>query len=179
MMGPLPTASNRSGGAAVAGAAAAAIFLVAIAVLFAAIYFVLPGEAHFYAFVGMGVLSLLFALGAYLAQAFTARPLVPGALGWGFLALGFGLLLVSIVLNPGNTITSIGAQLTALFVLLVAMAITAVLVGWRMWSKANERTRLAGRAQWESKPAVSAFDYGTAGAEGSPAPGARPPSTPP
>ncbi|HXQ93629.1 MAG TPA: hypothetical protein VN864_00445 [Thermoplasmata archaeon] len=137
------------------------IFVVVAALLFLAIYLALPGNQHFYALVTIGILALVFALGAYLAQAILPDPLVARSLSWGFAGLGFFLLLGTLVTNPASTLGAL-SQIFALIVVLLFLAAALAGAYWRSWTVASTKARVEQRAVFQSQPPRSALDYSTA-----------------
>jgi peptidoglycan/LPS O-acetylase OafA/YrhL len=153
-----PPASARS---PVLGFAIVGVFALVAALLFAAIFLSLPGNQHFYALVTIGILSLVFALGAYLSQALAPDPTMPRALSWGFAGLGFALLVGTILTNPANTLNFI-AQLVTLIVVLLFVAVTLLGAYWRSRTVESARARLEQRDAWRSQTPRSALDYSAA-----------------
>lgn len=152
---PVPPRSAAIGGAIVA------ILAIVAALVFAGIYLGIPQNGHFYALVAIGVLSLVFALGSYLAQSVAPDPMLPRALAWGFAGLGYALLLGSVLINP-TTVLGFLAQLTLLIVVLLFLALTLVGGYWRYRSVAIDRVRLERREGWRASPPRSALDYAAA-----------------
>ncbi|MGA7922475.1 MAG: hypothetical protein WCA77_00650 [Thermoplasmata archaeon] len=152
----------------------AVIIVVVAALIFLVIYVTVqgPSSTHFNALITIGVLSLIFGLASYVAQAASPRPAAQRALGWGFLALGFTLLFVTEGVGPNPTINAID-RLIALIVLGVLLAITVALIYWRFRAVATDKMLKEGRQAWQSRPAPSAFNYST----GTP-PNVSPPPTP-
>ncbi|MFI5415368.1 MAG: hypothetical protein ACHQ16_06885, partial [Candidatus Lutacidiplasmatales archaeon] len=131
------------------------------ALLFSGIYLAIPQNGHFYALIAIGVLSLVFALAAYLAQAVAPDPMMPRALAWGFAGLGFFLLLGTVVVNP-TSILGFLAQLLLLIVVLLFLALTLVGGYWRYRSVALDKVRLERREGWQASAPRSALDYSAA-----------------
>lgn len=155
------------GGSSMAGALIGIILLAVSALLFAAIYFVVAD--HFWAFVAIGILALVFALGAYLSQAATAGGGIGGVVAYGYLGFGFALLVGDLVVlaAPGP------GQFIGLAVVLLLVAVAIGLIAWRRRAVPATQMRLTERAAWAARPAGSAFDYPTAQ---SPAPKAAEPA---
>src|SRR5208282_3649933 len=78
----------------------AGLFLVAAALLFALIYITVPQNHEFTALLLIGVVALLFALVCYLAESASRDPAAQRSLAWGFLAMGFATLFLSVGLGP-------------------------------------------------------------------------------
>ncbi|MCI4325623.1 MAG: hypothetical protein L3K00_07070 [Thermoplasmata archaeon] len=149
---PNPPRSAALGGAIVA------VLAIVGALLFLAIYLVLPGNGHFYALVTIGILSLVFALGSYLAQGIAPDPMMPRALAWGFAGLGYALLVGSVLVNPTSVLTFI-AQIVVLIVILLFLVVTLVGAYWRYRTVAVEQVRLERREGWRASSPPSALDY--------------------
>ncbi|MCI4370528.1 MAG: hypothetical protein L3J81_04270 [Thermoplasmata archaeon] len=145
----------------VLGTAIVGILVLVAALLFAAVYLFLPGNQHFYGLLTIGILSLVFALGCYLAQSIAPNPVVPRALSWGFAGLGFALLFGTVAINPGSTLSSLG-QILTLVVVLLFLAVTLVGAYWRTWTVASARTRVERREAFQSQPPRSALEYAAA-----------------
>jgi hypothetical protein len=143
------------------GVALVGVFALVAALLFATVYLSLPGNQHFYGLVTIGILSLVFALGAYLAQALAPDPMLPRALSRGFAGLGFALLVGTVLTNPASTLNFL-AQLVALIVILLFVAVTLVGAYWRSRTVAGARARLEVRDGWRAQPPRSALDYSAA-----------------
>jgi hypothetical protein len=156
---------NASGPSRFGAVLLAAIFGVALVLLFVVIYLVTPVE--FNALLEMGVLALILGLVAYFAQALSRDPSIQRALGWGLGAMGFFLLFADVWLGPAPpnpwTVTT-KVEVTLLLVALLAIA--AVLGFWRMRGLASTERRMEQRASWDHRPPVSAFDYATGKAPG-------------
>ncbi|MCI4327183.1 MAG: hypothetical protein L3K16_06075 [Thermoplasmata archaeon] len=157
------------------GIAIIAVFAVVAALLFTAVYLTQPGNSHFYGLITIGILSLVFALAAYLAQAAAPDPTAPRALSWGFAGLGFALLVGTVVFAPSNPLNPI-AQLIVLIVILLFLGATLLGAYWRVGTVATARARLERRDQWKAQPPRSALDY--AAAQHDPEVTQSPPSTP-
>ncbi|HEV8049181.1 MAG TPA: hypothetical protein VGP88_01150, partial [Thermoplasmata archaeon] len=141
--------------------AVVAIFVVVAALLFLAVFLVLPGNQHFYALITIGILSLVFALGAYLAQAAVPDGLIARSLSWGFAGLGFFLLLGTVVTNPASTLGVLG-QILAIVIVLLFLAAALAGAYWRSWTVASTKARVEQRAVFQSQPPRSALDYSAA-----------------
>jgi hypothetical protein len=152
---PSPPHSPMIGGAIVG------VFALIAALVFAGVYVGLPENGHFYALVTIGILALVFALGAYLAQAVAPDPLVPRALSWGFAGLGFALLFGTILLDPTGLL-GFSAQVVVLVVLLLFLLVALFGGYWRYRSVAIDRARLAHREGWNASTPRSALDYAAA-----------------
>jgi hypothetical protein len=143
------------------GGAILAIFLVVAGLLFAGVYLGLPLNGHFYALIAIGILSLVLALGAYLAQAVAPDPMLPRALAWGFAGLGFALLAGTILTNPTGVLTQIW-QVVALVLILGFLGLTLVGGYWRYRTTAVDAVRLERREGWRASEPRSALDYAAA-----------------
>lgn len=138
------------------------LLAVAAGLLFTAIYVALPVPHHYFALIAIGILSLFFSFGSYLAEAFSRRPVAQRALAWGFFGMGFAILLVTIALGPMYGVLSFLAELVSLFVVILALIVAVVFIGWRMRSQAATEERLARRAAWQGTNPPSALDYAAA-----------------
>jgi MFS family permease len=172
---PAPTGSK------VAAWIVAAILLVVGILLFYGIYLVVT--SHFYALLTIGILAVVFALVAYLLESISRQPSVQRAAAWGFYGMGFAILLLTIGLNPGTTLSA-GWQITGLILVLVLLAASIAGVGWRFRSGASEQSRQAEHSNWQARPPPSAFSYTAGGPTNAPVPapppsGGSPPSRPP
>ena len=76
------------------------ILVLVAALLFAAVYLFLPGNGHFYGLLTIGILSLVFALGCYLAQSIAPNPSCRAPSPGGSPGLGFALLFGTVAINP-------------------------------------------------------------------------------
>jgi hypothetical protein len=137
--------------------------------LFLGVYLALPGFNHFYALVTIGVLALLFAIVSYFTQALSADSALQRAFSWGFAAMGFALLYLSVLLPLNTGITFLG-QLTALIVLTLFLIIWIVGIGWGLRSRGAMTQRSVQREAWASHPPPSAFSYGSSPSAAPPAP---------
>jgi glucan phosphoethanolaminetransferase (alkaline phosphatase superfamily) len=146
----------------------AALLGVAAVLLFAAIYFALPAHNHYYALIGIGILALVFSVGSYFAEAFSQRPVAQRALAWGFMAMGFTVLLVSIALGPMFIQLALVAEFVALLVVVLALIVAVAFIAWRTRALAATELRLRKREAWQASGSPSALDY----------PAAHAPSTP-
>lgn len=161
------------------GAAIVVIFAVVAALLFSGIYLGLPGNDHFYGLIDIGILSLVFALGAYLAQSVAPDPSLPRALSWGFAGLGFALLLGTILVNPGSVLGFFGV-LIALIIVLLFLAIALLGAYWRSRAVRMTEARGEARSAWRAAGTPpSALDYATAQHERDIAPPSAPPKVSP
>jgi hypothetical protein len=156
----MATPSPRSMGAWL-GPVIVAGFAVVSALLFAGIYLAVPQGDHFYSLIGIGILSLVFALGGYLAQAAAPDPALPRALSWGYTGLGFALLFGTVLLNPGSVLGYL-AQVAVLTLVILALLVTLVGVYWRHRAIVTEEARQEHREAWRGQPTPSALDYAAA-----------------
>ena len=143
------------------GIAIVAGFAVVAALLFAAIYLALPEDGHFFSLLGIGILSLVFALGAYLAQAAAPDPGLPRALSWGFAGVGFVLLFGTLLLDAGPVLSFL-EELVALIVVLAFLLAAVLGAYWRSRALAATQARLEIRDAWRSQPPRSALEYAAA-----------------
>ncbi len=148
--------------------------------MFFAIYVALPFAHHYYALLGIGILALLVSGGAYLAEAFSARPTAQRAVAWGFFGMGFAVLFATIALGSMYGVLTLFGQLIALIVVILVLVVAVAFIGWRSRALAATQVRLAKRAAWQSSPPGSALDYSAAHTASVPQVPAPPPgSTPP
>ncbi len=165
------------------GAVLTALFLVLAVLIFAALYFALPAQSHFYALIAIGIVSLLFALGSYLAEAASKQPTAQRSLAWGFFGMGFAVLLLTVGLSTTYGILGITAALVGLILIVVVLFVTVLLIAWRGRAvRATENQQVA-RAAWRAESAPSAFSYATANSpsvpQTVPAPPTGGPASPP
>ncbi|MFZ1022513.1 MAG: hypothetical protein WAN87_00045 [Thermoplasmata archaeon] len=165
--------SSAPKGSKVAAWIVAAILLVVGILLFYGIYLVVT--SHFYALLTIGILAVVFALVAYLSESISRQPSVQRAAAWGFYGMGFAILLLTIGLNPGATLST-GWQITGLILVLVLLAVSIAGVGWRFRAVATEQGRQAEHSNWQARPPPSAFSYTAGGPTNPPVPAAPPPS---
>ncbi|HYB78302.1 MAG TPA: hypothetical protein VEG66_00890 [Thermoplasmata archaeon] len=140
-----------------------ALFLVFAVVVFLLIYYAFPANQHYTALLLIGVVSLFFALGSYLAEAASRDPSYQRSLAWGFFGMGFAVLFLTVGLGPYyvSSITTVD-QLIGLAVLVAALIITVVLIAWRVRAVRATENREVPRAAWRSETAPSAFSYAAA-----------------
>lgn len=154
------------------GALFGGLLLAIAALLFIGIYYALPQADHFFALITIGFLSLVFALGGYLGQALTRDPTPTRLATYGFLGMGFAVLLLTIILAPGNPLTVL-LQIVGLVLVLLLLAGVAAFAWWRAGTLGREARRVERRQEWASAPAPSAFSY--AAAQKAPIPPAQDP----
>jgi MFS family permease len=169
------------------GALLTALFLIFAVVVFLLVYYAFPADQHYTALLLIGVISLLFALGCYLAESISRDPSYQRSLAWGFFGMGFAVLFLTVGLGPYyiSSITTVD-QLTGLAILIAVLIITVALIAWRVRAVRAAENREVPRAAWRAENAPSAFSYATANSPSVPqtsqiptnAP-ASPPSTPP
>jgi MFS family permease len=178
-MQPVPT---RWSGAVLSG-----LFLVIAVVLFLFLYYAFPSDQHYTALLLIGVFSLIFAVGCYLAESFSRDPSYQRSLAWGFFGMGFAVLFLTVGLGPyyisGITVVE---QLAGLLVLLVVLIVSVFLIGWRTRALRATENQQIPRAAWRNEPAPSAFSYAAANSPSVPKtnqlptnPPASPPASPP
>ncbi|MGD0588896.1 MAG: hypothetical protein ABSA63_08925 [Thermoplasmata archaeon] len=162
-----------------------ALFLVLAVVVFLLIYYSFTANQHFLALLLIGVVSLLFALGCYLAESLSRDPSYQRSLAWGFFGMGFAVLFLTIGLGQyylGSGVISTVAQLAAFTVLLVVLIVSVALIAWRVRAVRATANQQVSRASWRQEPAPSAFSYGAAKSPSVPVvapPPSSPPSNPP
>ncbi len=150
------------------------LFLAVAAVLFVVAYLALPGYDHFYGLLAIGVLSLFFSLGAYLAEAFSTRAPIQRAVSWAFAGMGFATLLLTLAFAPSSPLSLIG-KLVGLLLVLLVLIVTVAGTRWRLGQERGVAQRETQREAWRSRPAPSAFTYATAHPPGEPS---APPNQP-
>jgi hypothetical protein len=168
------------------GALLTALFLILAVVVFLLLYEVFTANQHFTALLLIGVFSLIFALGCYLAESLSRDPNYQRSLAWGFFGMGFAVLFLTIGLGQaylGSGVITTVEQLAALVVLLIVLIVTVALIAWRARAVRATENQQIPRAGWRSETAPSAFSYAAANSPSVPwtAPPASspPPSTPP
>jgi MFS family permease len=163
------------------GAVLTVLFLVIAALIFAALYVTIPGSQHFYALLAIGIVALFFALGSYLAEAFSRSPTAQRSLAWGFFGMGFAVLFLTVGLGSTYGIVSLTWTLWGLVILVIALFITVVLIRWRGRAVRATENQQIPRAAWRNETPPSAFSYATANSPSVPttAPPPPPPSNPP
>jgi MFS family permease len=139
-----------------------ALFLIAAILLFGAIYFALPQNQHFSGLLTIGVLSLVFSIGSYLAESFSREPTAQRSLAWGFFGMGFAVLFLTIGLGPTYGTLSLAGQVIGLLLLVVALAVAVGLIGWRRQAVRSTEGQLAARRAWRPESAPSALNYAAA-----------------
>ncbi|MCI4349681.1 MAG: hypothetical protein L3J93_05645, partial [Thermoplasmata archaeon] len=92
------TASTAPPGRFSAGVLIVGVFLAISVLLFLAIWFAVPQYNHYLSLTIIGFLSLVFAVVCYFGQAITTTGGALRALSWGYLGLGFALLIGSVLL---------------------------------------------------------------------------------
>ena len=160
------------------GAVLTVLFLVVAVILFYLIYVALPSNQHFYGLVWIGILSLIFAIGCYLAESVSRDPSAQRSLAWAFFGLGFAVLFLTLGLAPSYGVPLGNWQWIGLLLTTIALAVSIGLVAWRIRSLQATRVQLAVREQWRERPAPSAFSYAAANSPAVPATAAPPPPPP-
>ncbi len=164
---------------------AASVLLVVLAVIavliFVGIYLIFPQDQHFNALILIGVLALVFALVAYLLESLSRDPIFQRALAWGFMGMGFAVLLLTLVFapDPDGDVTFL-TRLGGVVGVLIVLAITIVGILWRGRERASEGARRKKREAWEAQTPASAFSYSTIGTPTTPSSSSasEPPSPP-
>lgn len=137
------------------------LFIVIGALFLGGLYLLLRSQP-FWALFWVGIISLVFALAAYLAGALTPNPRFQRALGAAYYGLGFVLLYADIGVNPSTTLSS-AWQLIALALVTLALASTVIAIGWRLRSLAQPPREAQAREAWRQQGgSPSAFSYTTA-----------------
>jgi peptidoglycan/LPS O-acetylase OafA/YrhL len=168
------------------GALLTALFLVLAAVIFLLIYYTFTANQHYTALLLIGVVSLIFALGCYLAESLSRDPSYQRSLAWGFFGMGFAVLFLTVGLGQyylGSSVVSTTDQLTGLAILLVVLIVSVALIAWRVRAVRATQNQQIPRAAWRNEAAPSAFSYAAANSPSvpttAPPPPASPPSSPP
>ena len=172
------------------GALLTVLFLALAVVVFLLFYYAFPANQHFTALLLIGVFSLIFAIGCYLAESFSRDASYQRSLAWGFFGMGFAVLFLTIGLGQyylGSGVITTVEQLIALVVLLVVLIVSVALIGWRVRAVRATENQQIPRAGWRSETAPSAFSYAAANSPSVPTtappastpPPSSPPSTPP
>ena len=156
-----------------------ALFLIFAVIVFLLLYYAFPQNYHYTALLLIGFVSLLFALGCYLAESFSRNPAAQRSLAWGFFGMGFAVLFLSVGLGPYyvSSITTVD-QLAGLAVLVAVLIVTVALIAWRVRAVRATENQQVPRAAWRSEPAPSAFSYSAANSPSVPATSPAPQSPP-
>jgi MFS family permease len=158
----------------------AGLFLVAAALLFLFLYFALTAYQHFWALIAIGILSLVFALGCYLAESFSRDPVAQRSLAWGFFGMGFAVLFLTVALGPSyNSAFTTTIELLDLLILVVVLIVAVALIAWRGRAVRATENQQVSRAAWRQEPAPNAFSYSTANSPSVPTTTPPPAQTPP
>lgn len=149
--------------------------LVIIAVLvFLGIYLAVPGNGHFYALIWIGILALIFAFASYIGSSLTRDPSAARLATFGFLGMGFAVLILTITVGPDNPLNQT-AQVGSLIVVLLLLVGVVIMARWRAGELGRESRRSEQRTEWAQTPPKSAFEYAAA-QTATPPPAAPPPS---
>jgi hypothetical protein len=151
------------------------LFLVVAVILFYLIYIAFTANQHFYGLIWIGILSLIFAIGCYLAESFSRDPSAQRSLAWAFFGLGFAVLFLTLGLAPSYGVSLGVWQLIGLLLTTVALAVAIGLVAWRIRSLQATRVQESVREQWRERAPPSAFSYAAANSPAVPATAAPPP----
>jgi hypothetical protein len=159
------------------------MFLALAVVLFLLFYYAFPQNQHYTALLLIGIVSLIFALGCYLAESISRNPSYQRSLAWGFFGMGFAVLFLTVGLGPYYvpSVVSTVAALEGLVVLIVVLIVTVFLIGWRVRAVRATENQQVPRAAWRTETAPSAFSYAAATAPSVPTTSPPPPpsTTPP
>lgn len=158
-----------------------ALFLVIAILVFVAIYLTFPDNQHYTALLLIGVISLILAVGCYLAESLSREPTAQRSLAWGFFGMGFSVLFLTVGLGPYyiSGILSPVTQLVSLIVLAVVLIVSVALISWRVRAVRATENQMVSRGSWEREPAPSAFAYATANSPSVPKVTSPPPTAPP
>ncbi len=138
------------------------LFLVAAVILFLLVYEALPANQHFDALIVIGVLALFLALGSYLAESFSREPTAQRSLAWGFFGMGFAVLFLTVGLGPTYGVLNVTGQLFGLLILVVALIVAVVFIGWRGRALRATENEEVSRAAWRQETPPNAFTYAAA-----------------
>jgi MFS family permease len=172
---PAPAAPRPS----LSGLVLGALLLAAAAILFYLVYAAFPAHDHFGGLLGIGILSLVFALGTYFAEALSREPVTQRAISWAFFGLGFAVLFLTIAIGPTYGALTAFWQLLGLLLTIVVLIVAVALISWRTAALRRTAQRMVSRKAWEEEPAPSAFSYATARSPDTPVVPVTPPSAPP
>ena len=169
------------------GALLTALFLALAVVVFLLLYLSFTTDQHYTALLLIGIVSLLFALGCYLAESLSRTPSYQRSLAWGFFGMGFSVLFLTVGLGPYYNITTTIEALEGLVVLLIVIIVTVALIAWRVRAVRATENQQIPRAGWRNETPPSAFSYAAANSPSVPTtappastpPASPPPSTPP
>ncbi len=169
------------------GALLTALFLALAVVVFLLLYLSFTTDQHYTALLLIGIVSLLFALGCYLAESLSRTPSYQRSLAWGFFGMGFSVLFLTVGLGPYYNITTTTEALDGLVVLLIVIIVTVALIAWRVRAVRATENQQIPRAGWRNETPPSAFSYAAANSPSVPTtappastpPPSPPPSTPP
>jgi hypothetical protein len=154
-----------------------AIFLVIAGLVFYLVYLSLPGSQHFYALLWIGILSLIFAIFCYLAEAISLNPTVQRSLAWAFFGLGFTTLFLTVGLAPSYGVALGIWQPIGFLILAIALGISIALIAYRVRFVRRTAVREQRREEWREGSAPSAFSYAAANSPS--VPSTAPPPSPP
>lgn len=160
--------------ATMSAVALGAILLVIAVLVFLGVYLALPGTGHFYALIWIGVLALIFAMASYIGSSLTRDPSAARLATFGFLGMGFAVLILTITVGPDNPLNPTG-QIVSLIVVLLLLVGVVFMARWRANELGRENRRTEQRAEWNQSPPKSAFDYAAA-QTATPPPAAAPPA---
>ena len=165
----------------VAGAVLVVLFLALAALVFVGIFLLVTTPHQFWALFAIGLVALVFAIGAYFAQAFAREPTLMRAVAYGFGAFGFGVLFLTTLLFPflysGIISLSLEVDLLILLVLFAIVPVGFALMGAR--NRASEVRRAEARQQWRASTPPSAFSYAAAQPPAAPPAASDRPGSPP
>jgi hypothetical protein len=173
-----PAPAQSPSGTKWSGVVLTALFLVVAVILFFLVYISLPANQHFDGLLWIGILSLIFAIGCYLAESVSRDPSAQRSLAWAFFGLGFAVLFLTLGLAPSYGVSLGLWQLIGLLLTTIALAVAIGLVAWRIRALQATRVQESVREQWRERPAPSAFSYAAANSPAVPATAAPPPPPP-
>ncbi len=154
-----------------------ALFLVVAALAFAAIYLTITADRGFWALITIGIVALVFSLGAYLMESVSRQPTAQRSLAWGFFGMGFAVLILTVALGPSYGVLSTVWMLWGLVIVLAVLIVAVALIAWRVRSvRATENLQVA-RTAWRTEPTASAFSYAAANSPSVPATAPPPPAS--
>lgn len=166
----LPTAAR------VSGPIVAALLIVAAALAFVGIYYALNPTDPLWARLAIGILAVALAAASYLAISLSkGEAPIQRYTAWGFFAFGFAVLLVTLALPSSAYTLQPVWRYVGLTLVVIALAGAVAGIGWRSRGSVEPPAREAARAEWRSRPPVSAFDYATARSPDAPSTSPPPP----
>jgi hypothetical protein len=153
------------------------LFIAVTVIVDLILYYSFPAHHYFWALLGIGIVSLFFALGAALAQSLSRQPFVQRALAWAYFGMGFAVLFLTVALGPSYGALTVTGELYGLLFIVIALMVGVALVSWRGRALRATANREVARGAWRQEPTQSAFSYAAANSPS--VPEAAPPVTTP